>query len=176
VAAKSRRDRIPLADFLASLDRKPRHKVRGIAVYLAPDLDLTPGALLHSLKHNGVLHEHNVIVAVRTADQPYVAPDARGAFEVINDTFVRVSLSFGFMDRPDVPSALAGLTIPGLVFDPLHVSYFLGRRSIVAARGGRPRRFLDAVFVALARNTADPSEVFDIPPGRVVEMGVQMAL
>ena len=34
----------------------------GTAVYLNADPELTPGALLHNLKHNGVLHEHNVIV------------------------------------------------------------------------------------------------------------------
>jgi KUP system potassium uptake protein len=176
IAAKSRRDRIPLADFLASLARKPRHKVRGIAVYLTPDLDLTPGALLHNLKHNGVLHEQNVIVAVRTADQPFVNADARGSFEVIDDSFVRVALSFGFMERPDVPTALAALKIPNLSFEPMRVSYYLGRRSLVAGREHGVMRLLDRVFLALARNTADPSEVFAIPPGRVVEMGVQMAI
>jgi KUP system potassium uptake protein len=176
VSSKASRDRIPLADFLASLARKPRFKVSGVAIYLTPDLDLTPGALLHNLKHNGVLHEHNIIVAVRTADQPRVADDARGSFEVINDSFVRVTLEFGFMERPDVPTALAALDIPGVRLEPMRVSYFLGRRSLVAGREHGPRRILDRIFLALARNTADPSEVFAIPPSRVVEMGVQMAV
>ncbi|HEY5288637.1 MAG TPA: potassium transporter Kup [Caulobacteraceae bacterium] len=176
IAAKARRDRIPLADFLASLARKPRFKVSGTAIYLTPEPDLTPGALLHNLKHNGVLHRHNLIVTVRTADSPRVSDAARGSFEVIDDTFVRVTLSFGFMERPDVPTALASLHIPGLSLEPMSVSYFLGRRSIVAGRDHGIRRILDRIFLALARNTADPSEVFAIPPSRVVEMGVQMAL
>ncbi|HEY2178987.1 MAG TPA: potassium transporter Kup, partial [Caulobacteraceae bacterium] len=66
--------------------------------------------------------------------------------------------------------------IPGVPLDPLRVSYFLGRRSIVAARGRSPKRILVRIFLALARNSADPSEVFAIPPGRVVEMGVQTAI
>jgi len=176
VAAKARRDRIPLADFLASLARKPRHKVSGTAIYLTPEPDLTPGALLHNLKHNGVLHEHNVIVTVRTADQPRVAEADRGSYEVIDDSFTRATLAFGFMERPDVPAALAALAIPGLPLDSMRVSYFLGRRSLVAGREHGAGRFLDRIFLALARNSADPSEVFAIPPGRVVEMGVQMAL
>jgi KUP system potassium uptake protein len=176
VAAKARRDRIPLADFLASLARKPRHMVDGAAVYLTPDQDLTPGALLHNLKHNGVLHAQNVIVSVRTADEPRVADAERASFERINDTFVRVKLAFGFMERPNVPSALARLDIPGVSFEPQRVSYFLGRRSFVAGREHGVRRILDRIFLALARNSADPSEVFAIPPGRVVEMGVQMAI
>jgi KUP system potassium uptake protein len=175
VAEKARRDRIPLDDFLTSLARKPRHYVKGTAVYLAPETDLTPGALLHNLKHNGVLHAQNVIVSVRTADQPRVADEERSKFERINDNFVRVTLAFGFMERPDVPTALATLDIPGVSLDPMHVSYFLGRRSFVSARDHH-RRLLDRIFLALARNSADPSEVFAIPPGRVVEMGVQMAI
>jgi KUP system potassium uptake protein len=174
IVTKARRDRIPLADFLSSLTRKPRHKVAGTAIYLTPEPDLTPGALLHNLKHNGVLHEHNLIVTVRTADTPRVPDAARGSFEVIDDNFIRVTLHFGFMERPDVPAALATFDIPGVPLDPARVSYFLGRRSIVAARG--PRRILTRIFMVLARNSADPSEVFSIPPGRVVEMGVQMAI
>ena len=176
IVTKARRDRIPLADFLASLSRKPRHKVSGTAIYLTPEPDLTPGALLHNLKHNGVLHEHNVIVSVRTADRPRVSEAARGTFEIIDDAFVRVTLQFGFMESPNVPAALATLAIPGIPLDPLKVSYFLGRRSIVAGRSRGPRRILVRIFLALARNSADPSEVFAIPPGRVVEMGVQTAI
>jgi KUP system potassium uptake protein len=176
IVTKAHRDRIPLADFLAALSRKPRHKVSGTAIYLTPEPELTPSALLHNLKHNGVLHEHNLIVTVRTADEPRVSDAARGEYEAIDDTFMRVTLHFGFMERPDVPAALATLDIPDVPLDPLRVSYFLGRRSIVAGRGRGPQRILLRIFMALARNSADPSEVFAIPPGRVVEMGVQMAV
>ena len=56
----------------------PRHRSRASAVYLTPDPDLTPSALLHNLKHNGVLHETNAIVAVRTADRPRVSRTTSG--------------------------------------------------------------------------------------------------
>jgi KUP system potassium uptake protein len=105
-----------------------------------------------------------------------VAPADRGGYEVLNDAFTRVTLSFGFMESPDVPAALVELGVPEVSLQSLRVSYFLGRRSIVAGREHGVRRFLDRIFLALARNSADPSEVFAIPPGRVVEMGVQMAL
>jgi KUP system potassium uptake protein len=176
ITLKARRERIPLTDFLASLARKPRHHVPGAAIYLTADPDLTPSALLHNLKHNGVLHQKNVLVNVRTADRPRVAADKRGTYEELEQGFVRVTLDFGFMERPDVPSAVAALLIPGVPPDPAAVSYFLGRRTIVALRHHGLPRLLDRIFIALARNSADPSEVFVIPPGRVVEMGVQVAV
>ena len=176
VARKARRDRIALADFLAALARKQRHRVPGTAVYLTADPDLTPSALLHNLKHNGVLHEKNAIVTVRTADEPRVPAEARAQAEVLNDSFIRVTLSFGFMERPDVPTALRGVSVGDMTFDPLSTSYFLGRRTIVATAKHGLRRLQDRLFMALAKNSADPSDVFAIPPGRVVEMGVQVAV
>jgi KUP system potassium uptake protein len=176
ITAKARRDRISLVDFRASLARRPRHKVPGTAVYLTADIELTPSALLHNLKHNGVLHEKNVIVTVRIADQPRVPPEDRATCQILNETFACVVLSFGFMQRPDVPGALSGLIIPRFPLELMTTSYFLGRRTIVAGREHGLRRIQDRVFMALARNSADPSEVFAIPPGRVVEMGVQVAV
>ena len=176
VGEKSRRDRIPLADFLGALARRPRHMVTGNAVYMTSDPDLTPGALLHNLKHNGVLHRRNVLVTVRTADQPRVAEASRSTLETLNAAFLRVILCFGYMERPDVPLALAKLSGEGVAFNPADTSYFLGRRTIVPGDRRGLRRLRDLLFIALARNSSDPSEVFAIPAGRVVEMGTQVAV
>jgi KUP system potassium uptake protein len=176
IAAKSRRDRIPMSDFLASIARRPRHQVPGTAVYLTSHPELVPNALLHNLKHNGVLHKLNLIVSVETTDQPRVAPDARASVDVLNPSFMTVTLAFGFMEIPDVPAAMARLQAPGLTFNPADTSYFLGRRTILPTHDHGLRRLQDLLFISLNRNSADPSEVFAIPPGRVVEMGVQVAV
>jgi len=136
INSKVRKGRIPLADFLASIARRPRPQVAGTAVYLTADPELTPSALLHNLKHNGVLHAHNVIVAVRTTDEPRVDENARAEVEILDALFVRVTLSFGFMERPDVPAAMSKINLPGVLLAPLDTSYFLGRRTIVR----RPRK------------------------------------
>ena len=173
---KSRRDRIPMSDFLAALARGPRHRVPGTAVYLNADPELTPGALLHNLKHNGVLHRHNVIVAVRTTDEPRTPDHQRAVVEDLGQSFYRVTLSFGFMERPDVPSAMALVDVADVSFDPMITSYFLGRRTIVPSHDHGARRLQDLLFISLSRNSADPSDVFAIPAGRVVEMGVQVSV
>jgi KUP system potassium uptake protein len=176
VSAKSQRDRLPMTDFLASLARRPRHQVPGVAVYLSAHPELTPSALLHNLKHNGVLHKLNVIVAVVTADEPRVFPDSRATVQRLNEAFLVITLAFGFMETPDVPAAMARLQIPDVSFDPADTSYFLGRRTILPTHDRGLRRLQDLLFISLNRNSADPSEVFAIPPGRVVEMGVQVAV
>jgi KUP system potassium uptake protein len=176
VVLKARKERIPLDDFLASIARRPRQMVPGTAVYLTPNTDLTPSALLHNLKHNGVLHDKNALVTVHTTDAPRVPADQRASFKVINGHFVAVSLNFGFMEEPRVPEALRGLKVDGVNFDSIGTSYFLGRRSIVAGHDHGLRRLRDRLFIALARNSADPSEVFGIPAGQVIEMGVQVSV
>ena len=176
VVLKARKERIPLDDFLASIARRPRQMVPGTAVYLTPNADLTPSALLHNLKHNGVLHDKNALVTVHTTDAPRVPADQRASFKVINDHFLAVSLNFGFMEEPRVPEALRGLKVDGVNFDSIGTSYFLGRRSIVAGHDHGLRRLRDRLFIALARNSADPSEVFGIPAGQVIEMGVQVSV
>jgi KUP system potassium uptake protein len=130
---------------------------------------------LHNLKHNGVLHEHNVIVGVNTTDAPRVSEAERAVFEPLTGDFVRITLNFGFMERPDVPAALGAMNC-GITFDAMSTSYFVGRRTVVASHDQGLRRLQDLLFIALSRNSADPSEVFAIPPGRVVEMGVQVTV
>ncbi len=176
ITEKARRDRIPLSDFIASLDRRPRFKVSGTAVYLTPEADLTPSALLHNLKHNGVLHETNALLTVVTADRPRVPDSQRASFERLSPSFVKVTLRFGFMESPDVPSAMRLVHGEGVSFDTMTTSYFLGRRTIVSSHEHGLRRLQDLLFIALARNSANPSDFFSIPPGRVVEMGLQVTV
>ena len=176
VVQKASKDRIPLDDFLASIARRPRQMVPGVAVYLTPNAALTPSALLHNLKHNGVLHEKNALVTVHTTGAPRVPAAERASFRVINDHFAAVTLNFGYMETPHVPDALRGLKVEGFDFDGIGASYFLGRRSIVAGHDHGLRRVRDRLFIALSRNSADPSEVFCIPPGQVIEMGVQVSV
>ena len=176
LAEKSRRDRIPLTDFLLALARRPRYRVAGSAIYLNADPELTPGALLHNLKHNGILHENNIVLAVRTTDEPRVGATERATVEHLGQAFFRVTLFFGFMERPDVPFAISRLHIDEVSLEPTLISYFLGRRNIVPSHEGGLRRLQDLLFISLSRNSADPSDVFAIPAGRVVEMGVQVSV
>ena len=72
--AKTRRTEVPLKDLIKSLEKRPPHIVKGTAVFLTSDPSFVPTALLHNLKHNKVLHEHNVILTIETAQTPRVDP------------------------------------------------------------------------------------------------------
>jgi KUP system potassium uptake protein len=159
---------------VTSLSRRPPHIVPGTAVFLTSDPDSTPTALLHNLKHNKVLHEHNVILTISTADTPRVTDEERVRIVQISPMFSKVTLRFGFMETPNVPKALAIARKLGWQFDIMSTSFFLSRRSLKpAAQSGMPR-WQDRLFIGLAKSASDATDFFQIPTGRVVEVGTQV--
>lgn len=173
---KTRRNEIPL-DFLAGnlLKKKPQ-LVSGTAVFLTSDPLSAPTALMHSLKHYKVLHEQNVILSVVTAPQPIVPDSERVKMETLNDLFMRVTLTFGYMEQPNIPRALAICRKQGWKFDIMTTSFFLSRRSLKASPNSGMPVWQDKLFIGLARTAADATEYFQIPTGRVVEIGTQVAI
>src|SRR5581483_674400 len=119
---KTRRLEVPLVDLVASLEKKPPPRVPGTAVFLTGDPSSTPTALLHSLKHYKVLHEHNVILTIMTADTPRVTAAERVQFEPISDTFSRMTVRYGFAESPNLPKALAIARKQGWTFDIMSTS------------------------------------------------------
>jgi KUP system potassium uptake protein len=173
---KTRRIEVPLDDLLRALEKRPPHTVPGTAVFLTSDPDYAPTALLHNLKHNKVLHEHNVILTIKTADTPRVREEDRVQLAPVTPRFTRVTLRFGFMESPNVPKALALARKRGLHFDIMSTSFFLSRRALrPQAHSGIPR-WQDRLFIALARSASDATDFFQIPTGRVVEVGTQVTV
>src|SRR5262249_10627695 len=171
---KTRRQETPLSDLVAMLERKPPLCVPGTAVFLTSDPMSAPTALLHSLKHYKVLHANNVILTVETTDTPRVPAAERVHIEPVGRTFSRMRLRFGFMETPNVPRALAIARKLGWQFDIMSTSFFLSRRSLrPAAQSGMPR-WQDRLFIRLARLANDATDYFQIPTGRVVEVGTQV--
>jgi KUP system potassium uptake protein len=173
---KTRRTEVPLLDLIKSLEKRPPHIVKGTAVFLTSDPNFVPTALLHNLKHNKVLHEHNVILTIETAQTPRVDPGERVRMENISEKFSTVSLRFGFMESPNVPKALAIARKLGWQFDIMSTSFFVSRRSLKAsAHSGMPV-WQDRLFIALSRSANDATDYFQIPTGRVVEVGTQVII
>jgi KUP system potassium uptake protein len=173
---KTRRDEVPLEFLVENLAKKKPTIVPGTAVFLTSDIEGAPTALLHSLKHYKVLHEHNVILTVITSDRPRVADEDKIRIDAYNDLFYRVVVTFGYMETPNIPKALALARKLGWKFDIMSTSFFLSRRSLKPSpKGGMPL-FLDRIFIALARNATDATEYFHIPTGRVVEIGTQVVI
>jgi KUP system potassium uptake protein len=174
--AKAVAESVPIGDAVAMLARRPPYRAPGTAIFLTSNPAFAPVALMHNLKHNKVLHQRNVILTIRTAETPRVPAAERIAIEPINDDFTCVRLTFGFMESPNVPRALAQSKKLGLKFDIMATTFFLGRRKVVPGPRSLMPMWQDRLFIFLMKNAVNPTAFFHIPPGRVVELGAQITV
>jgi KUP system potassium uptake protein len=173
---KTRRTEIPLDTLIQSFEKKPPHIVPGTAVFLTSAPEFAPTALLHNLKHNKVLHENNVILTIVISDTPRIPLHDRVTITPLSASFSRVELRFGYVEQPNVPKALAIARKHGWQFDIMSTSFFLSRRALKpAAHSGMPR-WQDRLYIWLARSASDATDFFQIPTGRVVEVGTQVTI
>jgi KUP system potassium uptake protein len=136
--------------------------------------DGTPGALLHNLKHNKVLHERTVILRFATADSPYVEPEERVQVEKLPAGFYRVTGFFGFMEQPDMAELRRACEAEGLTFQPMETTFFLGRETILPSARPGMARWRQRLFAFMSRNATQAMTFFQLPPNRVVELGMQV--
>ncbi|MBU8537056.1 potassium transporter Kup [Falsiroseomonas tokyonensis] len=172
--ARFRQDSLPLKSFLARLPQSRTTRVPGIAVFMTGQADFVPGALLHNLKHNKVLHQRVLFVTVINEDIPRVE-ERREVTELAPDIH-RVILRYGFLESPHIPRELEALRDIGIPFEPMQASYFLGRETVVAAAVPKMPRWRQWLFTIMSRNALPATEFFRIPSDRVVELGVRVAI
>ena len=174
--SKTHRDSIPMADLVRMLERKAPVKVPGTAIFLTSDPAVAPSALMHNLKHNKILHERVVIMSVRTEDMPRVPQSNRYEVHEIADGFLAITVHFGFMESPRIPTALALMRKSGLKFDIMTTSFFLGRRTLKVAKHSDMPAWQDKLFVGLTKQATSATDFFSIPSDRVVELGAQLTV
>ncbi len=174
---KTRKTDVPLTELVGMLEKSTSyHHVKGTAVFLTGDPEIAPAALLHNMKHNKVVHERNVVLTVETVDTPRSPETDRVRIEPIGPHFFRAIMKFGYMETPNIPKALGLLKREGFRFDIMSTSFFLSRRSIrPAAHSGMPL-WQDRIFITMAKNANDATDFFQIPTGRVVEVGTQVTV
>ena len=175
LVSKLYRDAMPIQDFLERWDRTVE-RVSGTAVFMTSNPTVVPAAFLHNLKHNHVVHERVVIMKVNVEDVPRVSEAQRIEVEKLGKGFHKVTVHYGFMERPDVPRALELCRPFGLSFDMMQTTFFLGRETLIPASRSELRRWQAALFIGMQAAALSATRFFRIPANRVVEMGTQVEI
>lgn len=165
---------LPLDLFLGDIESTRIHRVPGTAVFMSGSLTGTPIALLHNLRHNQVLHERVVILTISSEDIPLVSTTERLRVETLRPDLFRVIGRYGFMEQPDIPSLLADCEPLGLALDPNKTTFFLSRETIIPNGRGGLGTWRSKLFAAMSRNAQPATAFFQLPPNRVVELGMQV--
>jgi KUP system potassium uptake protein len=174
VVQNIQKEGLSLEQFIGSISLNEIHRATRTAIYPVANPDLTPLALLHNLKHNQVLHEKNIILNVKFAEVPWVSNGDRVSVESIGHQFWKVKLTFGFMDTPDVPQALALCAQHKLPIDLFETTYFLSRETVGNLPGSGMSHWRRKLFAAMSRNADGVVGFFKLPDNAVVELGTRI--
>lgn len=173
---KLRSAALPLDLFLSSLGEEKPHRVKGTAVFMTSNPGVPP-SLTHYFKHSKTLHETIIFLTVQTKHVPEVAERERIS-DVIEhgEGLYGATIQYGFMETPDIPRILGAMNDHGVRVEPKDVSYFLGRESLVFTGKSRMSLPRKVFFKMMSQNAVAASAFFKLPPGRVIELGMQIEI
>jgi KUP system potassium uptake protein len=167
---------VPVTTFIEDMNRFAPSRVPGTSVFMNGNPMGTPSALLHNLKHNKVLHERVIILSVFTEERPHVSRRDRVTIETLSRGIYRLGVHYGFMEEPNIPVALAGVTLDGWTFDMSQTTFFLGRETLISTSKPGMARWREHLFIFMSRNARNATSFFGLPPNRVVELGTQVEI
>ena len=173
---KLREDALDLPSFLEAVFVSPPTRVDGTAVFLTVEPGTVPNALLHNLKHNKVLHEHNLFVTVRNHEIPWIGLDKRLEIESLGHHCWQVVIHYGFKNDPDVPKALEQIKGRGCELEPMTTSYFLSRDTVIPTIGGGMSQWREKLFAQMHHNASGAADFLNLPNNSVVELGSKIEI
>jgi KUP system potassium uptake protein len=171
------KESIPLEPFVEGLLAHPPHRVEGTAIFLTAHIDYVPVAMLHNLKHNRVLHERVFFLKLSTWDVPYVNDSERLTMKDMGGQIYLVRSVHGFKETPDINKVIALIeTQYDIKFDLMETSFFLARDTVVPSKLPGMALWRERIFAWMFQNAAKPSDFFQIPTNRVVELGAKIEI
>ncbi len=176
LSEKLKSDAIDLPSFLEAVFVSPPVRVSGTAVFLTTETGSVPNAMLHNLKHNKVLHEHNLFVTVRHHEVPWIGLDKRVEIESLGHHCWQVVIHYGFKNDPDVPRALEQIRARGCEIETMTTSYFLSRDTVVPTIGSGMSQWREKLFAQMHHNASGAADFLNLPSGSVVELGSKIEI
>jgi KUP system potassium uptake protein len=172
VTARINEGLLPLDTFMAKLAQDRVARVPGTAVFLTRALRDTPPALVWHVRHNRALQKHVLAITTQIEPVPWIDDETRATLTRDAPDFWRALVSYGFMERPDIPRLLAQLKERGCTIDLADVTYFVGHETVTRREDGKGMpRWQEELFAVMERNASHVTDYFNLPGDQVVEIG-----
>jgi KUP system potassium uptake protein len=117
-----------------------------------------------------------VLLSIRAVDFPTVPDEEKVKIKELGQAFYRIIAYYGFMEKPDIPKVMSLAALQGLSTEPMTTTYYLSRESLLTGGDSKMMRWRKGFFAFMSRNAMAATGYFDVPPDRVVELGVQIVL
>ncbi|RYY00603.1 hypothetical protein EON78_00680, partial [bacterium] len=168
---------IPTEELIPKVLSVSLMRIPGTAVFMTLATKGLPTILLHHLKHNKVLHERVIFLSISSSEVPIVRPENRIQVKAMNSGFYRVIATYGFMETPNVSELM--ILVKEKYLNDLNLeetTYYLGREILVISNKTKMINLSKHLFTFISRNSQSVPSYFNIPPSRVVELGMQIEL
>jgi KUP system potassium uptake protein len=177
VLAKAMREgRVSLRKYINRMIDEPPNRIPGTAVFLTTSLETVPTALLNNAEHNGIVHEHVILVKLHILGVPHVDDASRISIEKLRLGFVAVTAHYGYQDEPDVVAALRLAQRRGLDIDLDRTSYYVDHVTILPTGHTPMAGWRKRLFALLYQNSTPIARSYNIPPDRVFEVGAYVEI
>ena len=173
---KRQSESMDLRDFLTAVWASPPVRVEGTAVFLTAEPGVVPNALLHNLKHNKVLHAHNLFVTVHHHEVPWIGMNKRLQIEPLGGDCWQVTVHYGFKNDPDLPRALQLMRGRGCELEPMSTSYFLSRDVVTPSLASGMAPWREKLFAQMHHNASGAADFLHLPSNAVVELGSKVEI
>lgn len=151
--------------------------VPGTAVFMSANPKTAPLALLHNFKHNRVVHATTILLSAETVALPRVRSKHKLLLTNLGPGLYKIQVRFGFMEEADIPKALALAVEQGLLsINVNEVSFYLGKETLIINGGEELSPWRKKLFAMMAGWSKPATAYFQLPPSRVVELGMQVEL
>lgn len=167
---------LPIALFLKDIEAHKPFRAKGTAVFLTGNSTGVPRTLLHNFKHNQVVHEQVILMSVKTVDMPFVHDDKRSELVEMGCGIYRIIVNYGFSEDPNIPDAIKNLKEKDFKIDLNRITYILGRETLVIHPTSLLKMWRRKLFSFMSKNSYDASTFYRLPPGKVIEYGLQVEL
>ncbi len=176
IRKKMEEQSLPVGIFIKDIEHSKPLRVSGTAVFLSGNATGIPRTLLHNFKHNKVLHSTTVLMSIKNEDIPFVPEETRSEITELGCGIYRVLVRYGFSENPNIPKVLQNIKYEKINFDPMKTTFFLGRETLLISQAPFLVKLEKKIFAFMSKNSFDASKFYKIPPGRVIELGLQIEI
>jgi KUP system potassium uptake protein len=168
---------ISVDEFMRWMKSQNIPRVSGTGVFLTRTAHDVPPVMIWHAKHNRALQENLFVLNAVTESIPRIKDSERLRVTEVQPNYWRATARFGFMEKPDIPAVLEQACLQNHSLKLGDVVYYVGHGSIVTHDDARGlRKWQNALYIAMERNSVHVSDFFRLPNDSVVLIGRQVVI
>lgn len=163
--------------FFAQLQQKTVPRVAGSAVFLTRTQNNIPPVMRWHVARNRALQQDVLSLTIDILNVPYVGEEQRIRVEQRAPGYWHGVAQYGFMEHPDIPRLLQGVSEINALFATDDATWYVGHETIVAGEGeGGMAAWQRHIFAFMKRNCTHVINHYHLPSDRVVEISRRVAV